>query len=193
MRVRFAILALLLASPAFAGEPIAPVHSGASATKARDIHGFALGMPIREARKRFSVTYTQGNQIQGKLGNIDLTFEVCPSGAINFIESSQPLGQFMVDKKFLEALDAKLLAKYGRPAGGTADNLQWGLIEPVRYTTGEVRNFNTNWMTAQVMDDSGDGQGVTLNLTMLDFRICWAEYEKANRTPTDKASETVRF
>ena len=192
MRAAIPALAIsaLVASPAFAGDPIAAVRPGATATKARDIHDFKLGMPIREAMKRFTVTYSQGNQIQGKLGEIDLTFEVCPSGAIYFIESTQPLGHFVVDKTFLGALDAKLFSKYG--AGhGTPDNLTWVLTEPVRYTTGEVRPFTSNWMSAFVMDDSADG--VSLELKMLDFRICWAEQEKANQRPRDAASEALKM
>lgn len=180
----------LIGAPALAGAPLEAVHPGASATKARDIHDFTLGTPIREAMKRFTPTYAQGDQIQGKLGNIDLTFEVCPSGAIYFIESTQPLGRFVVDKKFLDALDAKLFAKYG-PGHGTPDNLSWGLTEPVRYTTGEVRPFTSNWMSALVMDDSSDG--VSLELKMLDFRICWAEREKANQKPRDAATQALKL
>src|SRR4051812_15804040 len=89
----------LAPSPALAGDPIAAVHPGASATKARDIHEFVLGMKIRDARKRFTLTYAQGNQIQGKIGDTELVFEVCPSGAIYFVQSTQPLGHFIVDKK----------------------------------------------------------------------------------------------
>lgn len=190
MRILAAALALTIATSAQAGDPIAPVHSGASATKARDIQGFALGTSIREAAKRFTVTYTQGNQIQGKLGDIELTFEVCPSGAIYFIESVQPLGHFIVDKKFLDSLDAKLFAKYGA-AHGEPDNLSWGLTEPVRYATGEQRLFTTNWMTALVTDYYGDP--VSLHLKMLDFRICWTEAEKANQKPRDAATKAVSF
>lgn len=181
---------MLPATAAMAGQPIAPVHPGSSATKARDIQGFALGMPIREALKRVSVTYSQGDQIQGKVGNTEITFEICPSGAVYFIETSQPLGRFIVDKQFLDALDAKLFAKYGHGAG-TPDNLEWDLVEPVRYTTGEVRPFTTNSMSALVSDDSGDG--VSLELKMLDFRICWADYEKANRKPRNAAARSVKF
>lgn len=192
--MRFTILATavlaVIASPAQAGDPIAAVHPGASATTARDLQGFTLGMPIHEAMKRFTPTYAQGNQLQGKTGDIELTFEVCPSGAVYFIESTQPLGHFVVDKKFLDALDAKLFAKYGQ-GHGTPDNLSWALTEPVRYTTGEVRPFTSNWMSALVMDDSGDG--VSLELKMLDFRICWAEREKANQKPRDEANEAVKF
>jgi hypothetical protein len=190
MRVLAILLAASVATSAQAGNPIAPVHPGASATKARDIQGFALGMPIREAMKRFTVTYTQDNQIQGKFGDIELTFEVCPSGAIYFIESKQPLGHFIVDKTFLDSVAAKLFAKYG-PGHGTPDNLWWGLTEPVRYTTGEQRLFTTNRMSALVTDYYGEP--VSLDLKMLDFRICWAEYEKANRKPRDKATEAVKF
>jgi hypothetical protein len=180
---------MIAASPAMAGDPIAAVHPGASATKARDIHDFALGMNIREAMKRFHPTYTQGNQIQGKIGDVDLTFEVCPSGAIYFIQSTQPLGHFMVDKKFLDALDAKLFAKYGQ-GHGTPDNISWSLTEPVRYTTGEVQPFTSNWMTALVMDYS---DGVSLELKMLDFRICWSEAEKLNQRPRDAATQALKM
>jgi hypothetical protein len=192
MRITMAVaMALVMdGTPALAGDPIAAVHPGASATKARDLHDFTLGMPIREAMKRFTLTYAQGDQIQGKLGDVDLTFEVCPSGAIYFIQSTQPLGRFVVDKKFLDALDAKLFAKYGA-AHGTPDNLSWALTEPVRYTTGEVRPFTSNWMSALVMDDSGDG--VSLELKMLDFRICWAEREKANQRPRDGATQALKL
>jgi hypothetical protein len=178
------------ASPAIAGDPIAPVHPGGSATMARDIQGFVLGMPIREAMKRFTPTYAQGEQIQGKVGEIELTFEICPSGAVYMIDSQQPLGHFVIDKKFLDALQTKLFAKYGR-GYGTPDNLSWGLTEPVRYTTGEVRNFTSNWMSALVMDDSGDG--ASLELKMLDFRICWAEAEKANQKPRDAATRALKL
>jgi hypothetical protein len=185
-----AIAFVLVGTPATAGDPIAAVHPGASATKARDIHDFTLGMPIREAMKRFTPAYAQGNQIQGKLGDIDLTFEVCPSGAIYFMQSTQALGHFVVDKKFLDALKAKLSSKYG-PAHGTPDNLSWALTEPVRYTTGEVRPFTSNWMSALVMDDSGDG--VSLELKMLDFRICWTEREKANQAPRNAATQALKL
>lgn len=192
MRITMAVaMALVMVgTPALAGDPIAAVHPGASATKARDIHDFTLGMSIREAMKRFALTYAQGDQIQGKLGNVDLTFEFCPSGAIYFIQSTQSLGRFSVDKKFLDALDAKLFAKYGA-VHGTPDNLSWALTEPVRYTTGEVRPFTSNWMSALVMDDSGDG--VSLELKMLDFRICWTEREKANQNPREAATRALKL
>lgn len=190
MRLLLATLLVTISASALAGSPIAPIHPGASATKARDIHGFVLGMPMREAAKRFTVTYTQGNQIQGKLGDIELVFEVCPSGAINFIESKQPLGRFIVDKAFLYGLDAKLFAKYGQ-GHGEPGNLSWNLTEPVRYTTGEVRLFTTNSMTALVTHY--DGEPVSLDLKMLDFRICWLEYDKANQKPRDEAGEKVKL
>ena len=193
MRSLLALLLLASSTAAIAGDPIAAVHPGASATRARDINGFALGSPIRDAAKRFTVTYTQGDQVQGKMGDIELVFEFCPSGAIYMVESTQSLGHFIVDKPFLDTFNAKLFAKYGRAVGGTPDNLMWSLSEPVRYTTGEVRPFTTNWMSALVMPDSGDGQGVTLDLKMLDFRICWGETEKANRKPSQSAGDKVRF
>jgi hypothetical protein len=185
-----AAAALLTGSPAIAGDPIAAVNPGHSATKARDIQGFALGAPIKEAMERFTPTFAQGDQVQGTMGDIELTFGTCPSGAVYFIESSQPLGDFTVDKTFLDALQTKLFAKYGR-GYGSADNLSWDLTDPVRYTTGEVLPFTSNCMTALVMHDSGDG--VSLQLKMLDFRICWAEREKANQRPRSAATDAVKL
>ncbi len=184
-----AVFAIVVECPAQAGDPIAPVHPGASATKTREILGFTLGMPIREAMTRFTTTYAQGNQIQGKLDGIDLTFEVCPSGAIYFIQSEQPLGRFIVDQQFLQTLGAKLFAKYGK-GQGSPDNLSWALTEPVRYTTGEVWPFTSNWMSALLTEDGGQ---VSLELKMLDFRICWAEAEKANRKPRDVATQALKL
>jgi hypothetical protein len=188
-RIFAACLAVSAATAASAGQPIAAVHPGSSATKARDIQGFALGMPIREAMKRVTLTYSQDNQIQGKVGDTEITFEVCPSGSIYFIETSQPLGRFMVDKAFLTSLNAKLFAKYGR-TDGTPDNLEWDLVEPVRYTTGEIRPFKTNWMSALV---NADSDGVSLDLKMIDFRICWSDYERANKKPSGAAGNAVKL
>ena len=61
----------------------------------------------------------------------------------------------------------------------------------MRYTTGEERLFTTNWMSALVTNYGGEP--VSLDLKMLDFRICWAEFEKANQKPRDKATDTIKF
>lgn len=35
--------------------------------------------------------------------------------------------------------------------------------------------------------------GVSLELKMLDFRICWAEREKANQRPRDAATQALKL
>jgi hypothetical protein len=45
-------------------------------------------------------------------------------------------------------------------------------------------------MTALVMDYS---DGVSLELKMLDFRICWSEAEKLNQRPRDAATQALKM
>lgn len=181
----------LFATAAAASEPMAAMKPGMSATKARDINGFALGMPIKHAAKQMKVTFAQGELVEGTVGGIDYAFGICASGRIYRIESSQPLGRFTVDKTFTDRIGAKLFAKYGAATGGAPDNLDWFLIEPVRYTDGKVHPFKTNWAAAMVSNSGEDG--VTLELKMLDFRICWADTFERNEKPRDQAGERVRF
>ncbi|MEZ5742898.1 MAG: hypothetical protein R3D89_03990 [Sphingomonadaceae bacterium] len=65
-----------------ADEPMEPVEAGASATIARDVNKFDLGMPIAQAAERVEVTFTQGELVQSRLGNVEYDFGVCPSGRI---------------------------------------------------------------------------------------------------------------
>ena len=182
---------LLFATAAAASEPMASVKPGLSATKARDINGFALGMPIKQAAARMKVTFAQGELVEGTVGGIAYAFGVCPSGRVYRIESSQPLGRFTVDKTFTDGLGAKLSDKYGAATRGAPDKLDWDLIESVRYTDGKVHPFATNWAAAIV--SSSDADGVTLNLKLLDFRVCWDEAVKRNEKPRDQASGRVKF
>ena len=181
----------LFATAAVASEPMAAVKPGQSATKARDIHGFALGMPIKQAAKAMQVSFAQGELVEGTAGNINYALGVCPSGRIYRIESSQPLGRFTVDKTFTDRIGAKLFAKYGAATGGAPDNLDWDLIEPVRYTDGKVHPFKTNWAAAII--SSSDADGVTLEVKMHDFRICWSDAVRGNSQPRDRAAQTARF
>ena len=176
---------------ASASEPMSPVKAGGSATKARDINGFALGMSIEEAEKRVKVGFTQGELVQSSLDGIQYDFGVCPSGRIYRIESSQQLGNFIVDKTFTDRLNKQLVEKYGATANGDPENLSWELIEPVLYSDGQVRLFKTNWFS--VMLSGGEYTPVSLNMKMLDFRICWEEKEILNRQPRDEANNKIIF
>lgn len=193
MRFYRLALAFVAAIPSvsWASEPMEPVGPGRSATKARDIGGFTLGAQIREVMKRPNVRQVQGELFEATAGGIKYEFGVCPSGRIYRIESTQPLGRFVVDKMFTDTIAAKLTAKFGAPTGGPDDNLSWELIEPVRYSDGEVHLFRTNWASA-IISGSG-GEAVTLDVKMLDFRICWADGVRANRKPRDEAARRVEF
>ena len=193
MRFQHPTLALILlfATAAVASEPMASVKPGLSATKARDINGFALGMSIKQAAKGMKVTFAQGELVEGTAGGINYAFGVCPSGRVYRIESSQSLGRFTVDKAFTDGLGAKLFAKYGAATRGAPDNLDWDLIESVRYTDGKVHPFTTNWAAAIV--SSSDADGVTLNLKMLDFRVCWDKAVRRNKKPRDQTSDWAKF
>lgn len=179
------------ATAAVASEPMVAVKLGGSATKARDINGFVLGAPMKEAAKRLKISFVQGELVQASAGDFAYDFGVCPSGRIYRIESRQSLGRFIVDKRFTDQLGAKLVAKYGIADGGDPDNLGWHLIEPVRYTDGKVHLFKTNWASA-IVTNYGD-EGVMLELKMLDFRVCWAGKVERNVVPRDRASNRVKF
>lgn len=193
MRARILILAALaFSSSGWASEPIAAVHHGRSATKARDVNGFELGMPMADAAKRLQIKFVQGELVQAELDGIRYDFGVCPSGRIFRIESSQPLGRFIIDEEFTDRLGAKLAAKYGTPANGTGDNLSWELVEPVRYTDGAVHPFKTNLFSALVSSQNGS-EPVSLNLMMIDFRICWGDAERRNRLSRESALQALTF
>jgi hypothetical protein len=191
-RVNALILFVLSAATAAnASEPMAAVNSDASATKARDINGFELGMPIQEAVKRVTVTFTQGELVESTLNDIEYDFGVCPSGRIYRIESSQPLGNFIPDEDFSQKLHTQLIEKYGQTDTGNPDNLSWELIEDVRYSDGAVRKFKTNWMS--VLVSGGYGSPVSFNMKMLDFRICWEDKRQMNKKPREEANDKVVF
>lgn len=172
-------------------EPLAPVRAGASATIARDINGFELGMQISEALTRVTVTFQQGELVQSIMNGIAYDFGVCGSGKIYRIESHQELGSFLPDKVFTDKLQADLFAKYGAAGGVSPGNLSWDLVEPVRFSDGEVRQFKTNWFSA-LLSDYPSGP-VSLDLRMLDFRVCWEDDVKKNAPARDAANKRVVF
>jgi hypothetical protein len=193
MRLSIPILlsALALPAPALANEPMAPLVPGASATKARDISGFELGEPVREAVKRTSVEFVQGELVETTLNDIEYDFGVCPSGRIYRIQSSQTLGSFIPDQQFISQLQAQLFEKYGPTNPSSSGIWGWDLVEPVRYFEGDVHAFKTNWFS--VMLSGGYGAPVTIDMTMIDFRICWEDRAKLNRAPREAATKGVRF
>lgn len=189
-RIAPALLAtLLFTTPELSGAANVPAEGGQpirSATKARDIGGFALGMPVRDAAKLSALEGIGNGQYQTTKDGIEYDFSVTPLGRIYRIDSEQVVGRFAIDDIFLRALAAKLTAKYGQPTNATSETFQWSLIEPVKHTGGDPLPFETNWASAYV---GGDADGVTVHIKLIDFRILWQDEAKLNRAPRDKAVE----
>ena len=158
-----------------------------SATTARDIGGFALGMHIHKVKAVTPLTWIGGNQFDATYEGRSYNFEVTPKGRIYRITSSQRLGTFEVDYKFTNALASKLSAKYGNPTSRGGDTFSWELIETVKHLNGQVLPFTTMWMSASV-GHGGSVDDVSLDMTMLDFRILWQDQAALNRGPGDAAS-----
>ena len=72
MRLWFALLLVLgvAETAAVASEPIVAMKQWSSATKARDINGFALGAPIKQATKRLKISFARGELVQASAGGI---------------------------------------------------------------------------------------------------------------------------
>jgi hypothetical protein len=175
-----------VASPATSGPSIR------SATKARDINGFALGMHINDAREIAPVKYIGGDQFETQTGGVSYNFGVTPAGRIYRVQSSQPLGSFTVDSTFLARLSAKLIAKYGPATTPEAGNYGWDLIETVSSAEGFKYPFKTNWFGAYISGGGDDGE-VGLEMTMIDFRILWADRAKLNKKPRAAGEDRIRF
>ena len=182
---------LAIANPVLAA-PVAAKTSAPlrSATTARDVGGFTLGMPIREANAIALLTSIGGNQFDAAYEGRSYNFEVTPKGRIYRITASQKLGTFAVDHQFTDALAAKLSVKYGKPTSRGDDTFSWELIEPVKHMNGQVLPFNTMWMSASVSHGGGIDD-VSLEMTMLDFRILWQDEAPLNREPRDAASAKI--
>lgn len=161
-----------------------------SATIARDINGFELGMHLREVNALAPLQPIGGSQFEATRDGIHYNFEATPAGRVYRISSVQPLGRFTVDAQFLRTLRARLAGKYGAPEPSSADPFSWELVEPVSQAGGPAHPFRTMWFS--VYTSSGDGGSVDLNMTMIDFRLLWIDQQAANR-PRAKAEEVVRF
>lgn len=185
-------IALLITSqfPANAQVPTSP--DAVSAIKARDIGGYELGMAIGEVRSRMTLSHIAGETFAGTDGGISYEIGFTPQGRIFRIHSIQNLGAFRPDASFTRTLSDKLEAKYGPPQynelpGGP---MSWEIIEPVQYPSGQKLPYRTMWMNAMLSEADGE---TTLDMTMLDFRILWADQAALNRIPRQKAEDRVRF
>lgn len=161
-----------------------------SATKARDIGGFSLGMHIRDVGKSSPLESLGNDEFQTVRAGINYDFAVTPKGRIYRITSNQSLGRFEIDRPFLATLSAKLAAKYGQPTGSSLTTFGWSLIEPVKRIDGKPLPFETNWAAAMV---SNGMDGVTVEMKMLDFRILWQDQNDLNRTPRNRAAGAIAF
>jgi hypothetical protein len=173
----------------------APVNAGPSirsATKARDINGFALGMNLRDVRKMVPVEFIGGDQFETRFGGVSYNFGVTAAGRIYRVQSSQPLGNLIVDNAFLATLSAKLTAKYGPATTPEAGNYGWDLIETVSSADGVRYPFKTNWFAAHISGGS-DGGEVGLEMTMIDFRILWTDQAKLNEKSRAAGEGRIRF
>jgi hypothetical protein len=162
----------------------------ASATKSREIGGFALGMPLREAAKLARIEPIGGYQFDTERDGLQFNFEVTPLGRIYRIQSSQRLGRFAEDQAFRSTLLSKLTAKYGAPASVTGSMYHWELVERVRSIDPVPNPFTTMWMTASISDDDGEK---SLEMKMIDFRILWADQAQANQPGRAAAENSVKF
>lgn len=185
-RSAFVALLIAVAAPAMAAPTtVETVSVMRSATKARDIGGFALGMSIRDANKLSPMEDIGNSGYRTKRDGIEYDFGVTQLGRIYRVQSSQFLGRFDIDAIFLRALAAKLAAKFGPVGDATKETFGWELIEPIKRTNGAVLPFKTNWASAYVSSSYSDG--VILEMKMIDFRIMWQDDVKLNRAPRDKA------
>jgi hypothetical protein len=87
-------------------------------------------------------------------------------------------------------LRQRLTVKYGKPIEQSGDVFSWELIEPITDATGQTVPFRTMWMTAYA---SGSGSGSTLEITLIDFRILWADQAAVNREPRKEAEDRIKF
>ena len=161
-----------------------------SATLARDVNGFELGMTVAEAREKATLTYIGGDQFEATSQGISYNFGVTPKGRIYRVQSSQPLGQFAIDRSFLDNLGRKLAAKYGAPHLASGETFYWKLTERITQQSGEELPFVTMWMSVYV---GGSSEGRTLEMTILDFRVLWADQADVNREPSQRGVEKVQF
>lgn len=166
-----------------------PIHS---ATRARDVNGFALGTTVSEIRTRMQLTHVDGEVFRGNSNGVNYEFGVTPLGRVYRIESSQPLGRFNLDLTFTRNLTAKLERKYGPPESNQLPTgpISWSLIEPVTHSDGTVLPFRTMTVDASFSDDFGMH---SLEIRMQDYRVLWADSERLNAKPRDEAIGKITF
>lgn len=161
-----------------------------SATKARDIGGFTLGMKIRDAAQLAPMKSIGNGGYQTVKDGIRYDFEVTRLGRIFRVDSEQDLGCFAIDTTFLHSLTAKLTAKYGPAHRSSSESFEWSLVEPVKRADDQTLPFRTNWASAYV---EGGPEGVTVHVKLLDFRIMWQDEDKLNRAPNETAARNLAF
>ena len=183
---------MLLATIAAAAAIAAPAPSSAmrSATIARDLGGFELGMPIARARQLAALESIGNGEFEATVDGVKYDVAVSGLGRIYRVTSSQPLGRFTPDKKFLDELRGKLVSKFGPPTQATGDTFKWEVIEIVPHTDGTRLPFTTNWASAVLLDGV---DGVSLDMTLLDFRVMWADAAKLNAGPRERAAGEVHL
>lgn len=181
--VAAALLSLTIAQPGL-GET--------SATKARDINGFSLGMDIRDADKLSHLTQIDGTMFGTTLGGIKYQLEFSPSGSLFSIESRQELGRFAVDEKIRSNFRDALIQKYGPPSRDDGTLLWWSLSEWLRHSDGSSSLEETMWMTAN-LSQSGFPEIVTVELRLLDWRILWADQRRLNEEPARRGESRMKF
>lgn len=162
-----------------------------SATLATDVNGFRLGMTMSEIGKLAKLERIGDFQYDAEGKGVNYNFQVTPLGRVFRVTSSQDLGAFQVDQKFLATLKSQLLAKYGKPTGTTGETFEWQLIQPVINKLGQTLPFCTMWMSAYV--GGGYSSNPTLEITILDFRILWADETKLNDPARQSAEQRLRF
>lgn len=161
-----------------------------SATVARDVNGFQLGMSVAEARSISALEYIGGDQLTTNLDSIRYNFGVTPSGRIYRVQSTQAIGDFEIDRAFISSVRKGLTDKYGEPTTESGANWSWEIVESIADRNGRPFNFRTNWMSAYV---GSSGMEKTLEITMIDFRILWADQAKVNDDPRNSAGERLKF
>ena len=186
---RFALAVLLaVSSPCIAEMQPDSSSIMRSATKARDVNGFALGMNIRDAARLAPMENIGNGDFQTVKNGIRYDFGVTRLGRIYRVDSEQNLGRFAINDAFLKTLRARLTAKYGTPATSSGETFGWSLIEPVKRTGDRTLPFETNWASAYV---EGGSEGVTLHVKLLDFRIMWQDEATLNRGPSVAAANKL--
>ena len=167
-----------------------PAIAQKSATQATDVNGFRLGMTVQAARSLAPLTFIGGDQFEAETDGFTYNFGVTPKGRIYRVQSTQKLNRFAEDRQFIATLGRRLTKKYGEPNSHVGDTFFWELIEPVTNNLGQTLPFRTMWMNASV---GGFGSDPTLDITIIDFRILWADQANVYREPREKAENTIQF